>query len=144
MAGNGHRGRRLRLSTPFRHCPLQRVGATFRDRGVVPNWTAYRKAQVITRYKPWMHLHMLRTLRAVPVQTTWRKYRIDRDWSKAPKGQAGPRGLRGCIWVCKNLQPGVPVEGFGPKKRHQAAWTYGRFLKKKLVRRPGSEQRANS
>ena len=45
---------------------IQEVLKAFRDRGVVPNWTAYRKAHVIKRYKPWMHLHMLRTLRGVP------------------------------------------------------------------------------
>ena len=102
---------------------------------MVPNWTAYRKAQVIKTYKPWMHLHMLRTLRGVPVQVTWRKYDIDRDWCRVPKGTPGPPGLHDCIDVCKMLQPGMRVPGFGLKKRHQAAWTYGRFLKKKLLRK---------
>ena len=87
----------------------------FQKRGVVPNWTAYRKAQVIKRYKPWMHLHMLRALRGVPVQVTWRKYRIEKDWcGRVPKGTPGPPGLHDCIWVCKNLQPGMRVPGFGP------------------------------
>ena len=115
---------------------IKEVFKAFRERGVVPNWTAYRKAQVTKWYKPWMHLHMLRALRGVPVQVTWRKYCIEKDWcGRVPKGTPGPPGLHGCVWVCKNLQPGMRVPGFGPKKRRQAAWTYARFLKKELVRR---------
>ena len=87
---------------------IKEVFKAFRERGVVPNWTAYRKAQVIKRYKPWMHLHMLRALRGVPVQVTWRKYRIEKDWrSRVPKGTPGPPGLHDCVWVCKNLHPGT-------------------------------------
>ena len=77
---------------------------------------------------------MLKGIRKIPVKKTWTKFDIDRDWRRVPKGTPGPRGLRTCISVCKTLEPGEKVEGFGPKKRHQAAWTYGRFLSKKLFK----------
>ncbi len=85
---------------------------------VQPKWTAYRKAQVIKTYRPWMEFYMLRAIRKIPVQKSWTKYVIDRDWrGRVPKGTPGPPCLHDCIWVCQNLQPG------------------GRFLKKKLLRK---------
>ena len=52
-----------------------------------------------------------------------------------PKGEAGLPGLRELIRKIKAVQPGVPVKGFGPKARHQAAWEYGKWLKKSLVKK---------
>ena len=121
---------------PKRWGRIQKIFKAYAEGGVGPKWTAYRKAQVIKTYKPWMEFYMLRTIRKIPVQKSWTKYVIDRDWrGRVPKVSPGPPGLHDCIWVCKNLQPGMRVPGFGPKKRHQAAWTDGRFLKKELVRK---------
>ncbi len=60
---------------------IKEVFKAFAVRGVVPKWTAYRKAQVIKTYKPWMELYMLRTIRKVPLQKSWIKYVIGKDWS---------------------------------------------------------------
>ena len=198
---------------------IKEVFKAFAVRGVVPKWTAYRKAQVIKTYKPWMELYMLRTIRKVPLQKSWIKYVIGKDWSlptqawlllsdlspihlppnniprrfgepREPRGRCSssvctfqPRpgfffltflvspfflltggetgytpftppgsppagaapvtpgllrakpgpGLRDLIQKIEALQPGVPVQGFGLKARHQAARTYGRHLKRSLV-----------
>ena len=78
---------------------------------------------------------MLKGIRKIPVQKTWTKYVVDRDWLRIRDGTPGPRSLKDCISVCQMLKPGQRVPGFGPKKRHQAAWTYGKFLSKKLVKK---------
>ncbi len=82
-----------------------------------------------------MDFWMLKGIRKIPVQKTWTKYVVDRDWFRIRDGTPGPRGLKDCISVCQMLKPGQRVPGFGPKKRHQAAWTYGKFLSKKLVKK---------
>ena len=56
---------------------------------------------------------MLKGIRKIPVKKTWTKYVVERDWyRRVQDGTPGPEGLRSCIWVCQNLQPGqrVPVE----------------------------------
>ena len=78
---------------------------------------------------------MLKGIRKIPVHKTWTKYVVDRDWFRVPAGTPGPDGLKACVSVCQMLQPGQKVKGFTPKKRHQAAWTYGKFLSKKLVKK---------
>ena len=133
---------RARVAKPVSPLPppkgwgkIKEVFKAFRERGVVPSWTAHRRAQVIETYKPWMHLQMLRTLRSVPVQKKWRRYVIERDWFRVPAGTRAPPGVRDCRALCKMLTPGQRVPGFGPMKRHQAAWTYGKFLSKKFVKK---------
>ena len=85
---------------------IQRVCLAY-TRGTDPKWTAYKRNQVIRKYGPWMDLD----------------------------GTPGPEGLRSCIWVCQNLQPGQRVPGFTAKKRHQAAWTYGPYLTRANVKK---------
>ena len=61
---------------------IKEVFKAFAHKGVVPKWTAYRK--VIKTYKPWMDLGMLRTIRSIPVQASWCKHVIGKDWRRAP------------------------------------------------------------
>ena len=71
---------------------------------------------------------MLKGIRKIPVKKTWTKFDIDRDWRRVPKGTPGPRGLRTCISVCKTLEPGEKVEGFGPKNGTRRHGHTGGFL----------------
>ena len=114
---------------------IQRIYLAWENRRTDPKWTAYKKSEVIRKFGPWMDFWMLKGIRKIPVQKTWTKYVVDRDWFRIRDGTPGPRGLKDCISVCQMLKPGQRVPGFGPKKRHQAAWTYGKFLSKKLVKK---------
>ena len=114
---------------------IQRIYLAYKQPGTVPKWTARKKAEVIRKFGPWMDFWMLKGIRSFSVHKIWTRFVIDRDWCRFPKGTPGPRGLRTCVSVCRMLTPGQKVPGFRPKKRHQAAWTYGRFLSKKLVKK---------
>ena len=72
---------------------------------------------------------MLKGIRKICVRKTWTKYVVDRDWFRVPAG------LKACVSLCQMLQPGQKVKGFTAKKRRQAAWTFGKFLSKKLVKK---------
>ena len=78
---------------------------------------------------------MLKGIRKIPVHKTWTKHVVDRDWFRVPAGTPGPDGLKACVSLCQMLHPGQKVKGFTPKKRHQAAWTFGKFLSKVLVKK---------
>ena len=113
---------------------IQRVYLAY-TRGTVPKWTAYKRDQVIRKYGPWMDFWMLKGIRKIPVHKTWAKYIVERDWYQAPRGTRGPAGVRNCLQLCRDLQPGQKVPGFTARKRHQVAWTYGPFLAKKWVKK---------
>ena len=125
---------------------IKEVFKAFRERGVVPNWTAYRKAQVIKRYKPWMHLHMLRALRLVPLQVTWRKYRAAGFRRAVPEPLVCTIAFgyaricnQGCVCLGLARRNGTRrhgrMPGFLRRNLSESSWT---------ARRPKSEQRANS
>ena len=104
-------------------------------RGTVPKWTAYKRDQVIRKYGPWMDFWMLKGIRKIPVHKNWTKYIVERDWYQAPRGTRGPAGVRNCLQLCRDLQPGQKVPGFTARKRNQVAWTYGPSLAKKWVKK---------
>ena len=79
---------------------------------MVPKWTAYKRDQVIRKYGPWMDFWMLKGIRKIPVHKTWTKYIVERDWYQAPRGTRGPAGVRNCLQLCRDLQPGQKVPGF--------------------------------
>ena len=108
---------------------IQKVYLDYEKRGVDPKWTLYKRNEVIREFGPWMDFSMLKCIRNIPVKKVWARFVIDRNWRRVKKGTPGPVGLRDCINLCKMLEPAQQVPGFGPKKRHQAAWTYGNFLK---------------
>ena len=114
---------------------IQRIYLVWENRRTEPKWTGRKKGEVIRKFGPWMDFWMLKGIRKIPVHKTWTKYVVDRDWFRVPAGTPGPDGLKACVSVCQMLQPGQKVKGFTPKKRHQAAWTYGKFLSKKLVKK---------
>jgi len=114
---------------------IQKVYLDYEKRGVDPKWTLYKRNEVIRKFGPWMDFWMLKCIRNIPVKKVWTRFVIDRDWRRVKKGTPGPVGLRDCINLCKMLEPGQQVPGFGPKKRHQAAWTFGNFLKRNLLKK---------
>ena len=114
---------------------IQRIYLAWENRRTDPKWTAHKEGEVIRKFGPWMDFWMLEGIRKIPVHKTWTKYVVDRDWFRVPAGTPGPDGLKACVSLCQMLQPGQKVKGFTAKKRHQAAWTFGKFLSKKLVKK---------
>ena len=99
-------GQKLRLTIRFAPCPLQRVGAKLRNCLKPFGTGAWSRSGPLTK-----RCREVQAMDAPPhashsswgacIQTTWHKYRIDKNSRKAPKGEAVPSALRDCIWICK-------------------------------------------
>ena len=70
---------------------IQRIYLAWENRRTDPKWTACKKSEVIRKFGPWMDFWMLKGIRKIPVQKTWTKYVVDRDWFRIRDGTPGPR-----------------------------------------------------
>ena len=83
-------------TTLFPPMPLQTDGAEFKK--IESLCGGGRGPEVVRVPQPWMDFYMLRAIRKIPVQKSWTKYVIDRDWCRVPKGTPGPPGLHDCTF----------------------------------------------